>query len=55
MIFLKLKELKMLLRNKRRQNWVDFQWFVGRVLFRLGLINRIVWDNRWPNKVFFYK
>ena len=40
--------------KKEKNNWVKFQWFVGRILFKLGFINRILWNCKWPNKVFYY-
>ena len=39
----------------KENKWVKFQWAIGRLLFRIGFINRILWDTRWPNKVFYYK
>ena len=27
--------------------WHDLEWFIGEILMKLGLIQRIVWDSSW--------
>ncbi len=34
--------------------WAHIQFFIGDKLFRIGLLSKVIWNNKQPNTVFYY-
>jgi len=39
----------------KKSKWLKFQEWFAQILLHLGIINRVVWDGKYPNKIFMYR